>query len=77
MEQTVRVPATRIYRYADENNQLARGVDFVFPDCTPIIVSVLKYDSGEFKMQLQHDGQRFKGREYTIIQPPEGGAATS
>jgi hypothetical protein len=77
MDQTIRVPPARIYRYADENNQLAQGVDFIFPDCTPIIVSIIKYDSGEFKLRIQHDGERFKGRQYVVIQPPEEGESTS
>ena len=38
-----------------------------------MIVSIIKYDSGEFKMRLQPDSERFKGREYTVIQPPEEG----
>lgn len=49
----VRVPVSKVYQYADANNQLAQGVDYAFPDHCPINVSLLKYDSGEFKMRVE------------------------
>lgn len=59
----VQVPVSKVYRYTDAENQLAQGVDFVFPEHCPINVSLLKYDSGEFKMRLE---RRETGQEPCI-----------